>query len=90
MEYSHWLSPGVGPESGTMGCMVLRRTCHTAPDQEQGPEQEQGMSRSGPRHSQCEWFLQNIGPCSGPRDSQCEYPIRHPHCLTYKGWIVSW
>ena len=42
MVYSHWLSPGLGPESGTMGCMVLRRTFHTAPEQEQGPEQGWG------------------------------------------------
>ena len=87
-----------------MGCMILRRTFHTAPEQEQGPEQGQG--RMGyvptfqvlklfqvvcfndismafrcpilaPKHSQCEWFLHNIGPrsCLGPGDSQCEYTI---------------
>ena len=46
MVYSHWLSPGLGqglgPEPGRMGCMVLSRTFHTAPEQEQGPEQGQG------------------------------------------------
>ena len=46
MVYSHWLSPGPGqgpgPESGRMGYMVLRRTFHTAPEEEQGPEQGQG------------------------------------------------
>ena len=36
MVYSHWLSPGPGPEPGRMGCMVIRRTFHTAPEQEQG------------------------------------------------------
>ena len=44
MMYSHWMSPGpgqgLGPEPGRMGCMVLR-TFHTAPEQEQGPEQGQ-------------------------------------------------
>ena len=25
-----------------MGCMAIRRTFHTAPEQEQGPEQRQG------------------------------------------------
>ena len=37
MVYSHWLCPGQGsgPESGRMGCMVLR-TFHTAPEQGQG------------------------------------------------------
>ena len=37
---SHWLSlgpgQGLGPEPGRMGCMVLRRTFHTASEQEQG------------------------------------------------------
>ena len=46
MVYSHWLSPrpgqGLGPEPGRMGFMVIRRTFHTAPEQEQGPEQGQG------------------------------------------------
>ena len=41
--YSHWLSlgprQGAGPESGRMGCMILRRTFHTAPEQGQEPEQ---------------------------------------------------
>ena len=45
MVYSHWLSPGLGhrprPESGSMGCMILR-TFHIAPQQGLGPEQEQG------------------------------------------------
>ena len=40
MVYSHWLSPGLGwgsgPVSGRMGCMILRRTFHIAPDQGQG------------------------------------------------------
>ena len=39
MVYSHLLSPELGPESGRMGCMVLSGTFHTAPEQEQGPEQ---------------------------------------------------
>ena len=34
--YSHWLSPGPGPGLGSMGCMVLCRTFHTAPEQGQG------------------------------------------------------
>ena len=36
--YSHWLFLGQGPRpgSGRMGCMVLRRTFHTAPEQGQG------------------------------------------------------
>ena len=42
MVYSHWLSSGPGqglePEPERMGCMVFRRTFHTAPEQEQGPE----------------------------------------------------
>ena len=46
MVYSHWLSAGLGqgpgPEPGRMDCMVLRRTFHTAPEQEQRPEQGQG------------------------------------------------
>ena len=45
MVYSHWLSPGLGPEPGIMVCMVSRRTFHTAPEQEQGPEQ--GYGRMG-------------------------------------------
>ena len=44
--YSHWLSlgpgQGAGPESGRMGCMILRRTFHIAPEQGQEPEQGQG------------------------------------------------
>ena len=53
MLYSHWLSPGLGqgpgPEPGRMSCMVLRRTFHTAPEQQQGPEQGQGkMGFSSP------------------------------------------
>ena len=40
MVYSHWLSPGPGPgprlEQGRLGCMVLCRTFHTAPEQGQG------------------------------------------------------
>ena len=40
MVYSHWLSPrpgqGPGPQSGLMGCMILRRTFHTEPEQGQG------------------------------------------------------
>ena len=40
MVYSHWLFPGPGqepgPEPGRMGCMVLRRTFHIAPEQKQG------------------------------------------------------
>ena len=31
-----------------MSCMVLRRTFHTAPEQEQGPEQGQGRMGYGP------------------------------------------
>ena len=46
MVYSHWLSlgprQGLGPESGRMGCMILRRTFHTAPEQGQEPEHGQG------------------------------------------------
>ena len=46
MVYSDWLSldpgQGPGPEPGRMDCMVLRGTFHTAPEQEQGPKQEQG------------------------------------------------
>ena len=49
MMYSHWLSPGLQqgprPGPGTMGCMVLRRTFHIAPEQGQGPEQ--GWGRMG-------------------------------------------
>ena len=44
--YSHWLSPGLtrglGTGPGRMGCMVLRRTFHIAPEQGQGPEQGHG------------------------------------------------
>ena len=40
MVYSHWLSlepgQGPGPEPGSIGCMVLRRTFHTAPEQGTG------------------------------------------------------
>ena len=40
MVYSHWLGlePGLGPGQGPgrMGCMVLIRTFHTAPEQGQG------------------------------------------------------
>ena len=39
--YSHWLSPGPGQGPGRMGCMVLCKTFHTVPEQEQGPEQGQ-------------------------------------------------
>ena len=42
----HLMSQGMGqrlgPGPGRMACMVLRRTFHTAPEQEQGPEQGQG------------------------------------------------
>ena len=43
MVYSHWLSqgPGQGPEPGRIGCMVLRRTFHIAPEQRQRPKQGQ-------------------------------------------------
>ena len=42
------------------------------------------VSSPGPRHSQCERFLNNISPgsslCLSPVDSQCEYTIRvHLH-----------
>ena len=44
--YSHWLGPepGPGPEPGRMGCMVLIRTFHTAPEQGHfsGPENVPG------------------------------------------------
>ena len=44
--YSHWLSTGpgqgLGSVSGRMGCMILRRIFHIAPEQGQEPEQEQG------------------------------------------------
>ena len=47
--YSHWPSPGpgqgMGPGPERMGCMVLRRTFHTAPEQWQG--HEQGQRRMG-------------------------------------------
>ena len=40
MVYSHWLGPEPGPGEGQglgrMGCMVLIRTFHTAPEQGQG------------------------------------------------------
>ena len=38
MVYSHWLGPEAGPVQGPgrMGCMVLIRTFHTAPEQGQG------------------------------------------------------
>ena len=38
MVYSHWLGPEPGPGQGPgrMGCMVLIRTFHTAPEQGQG------------------------------------------------------
>ena len=40
MVYSHWLGPEPGPGQvqgpGRMGCMVLIRTFHTAPEQGQG------------------------------------------------------
>ena len=46
MVYSHWMSlgpgKGPGPEPGRMGCMVLRRTFHTAPEHEQKPETVSG------------------------------------------------
>ena len=39
-EFLHWLSSGLGqgpgPRPGRMGCMVLCRTFHTAPEQGQG------------------------------------------------------
>ena len=85
MVYSHWLCPG----PVQIGCIVLCRTFHTAPEQRQGPEQGTGknglcthfpgpetvsggvlqwyfnsfqVSSPCPRHTQCEWFLHNIGP----------------------------
>ena len=40
MVYSHWFGlepgPGQGQGPGRMGCMVLIRTFHTAPEQGQG------------------------------------------------------
>ena len=38
MVYSHWLGLELGPGQGQgrMGCMVLIRTFHTAPEQRQG------------------------------------------------------
>ena len=36
MVHSHWRSLGQGPGPRRMGCMVLRRTFNTAPEQEQG------------------------------------------------------
>ena len=45
--YLHWLSTGpgqgLGSVSGRMGCMILRRIFHIAPEEGQGPEQEQGQ-----------------------------------------------
>ena len=81
MVYSHWLSPGpgqgLGPEPGRMGCMILRRTFHTAPEQEQGRMGYVPIFRSWNCFRWCEWFLHKIGPHSslGPGDSQCEYTI---------------
>ena len=50
--YLHRLSPGLGQgpkhEPGRMGCIVLKRTFHTAPGQEQGPEQGQGRMGYAP------------------------------------------
>ena len=43
MAYSHWLCPG----PVQIGCIVLCRTFHTAPEQRQGPEQGQGQGRMG-------------------------------------------
>ena len=36
MVYSHWLSPGLGQGPGRIGCMVLRKAFHIAPEQGQG------------------------------------------------------
>ena len=60
MVYSHWLSLGLGyglePEPGRLGCMVLRRTFHTAPEQEQGTEQRQGRMGYVPIFQVLKWF----------------------------------
>ena len=104
MVCSHGRSPGPGPRHTQMGCMVLRRTFHTAPEQGQGrmglhtpfsgPKTGSGgmyqlycsgfqESNHCPRHSQCEWFLHNIGPdpslCPGTGHSQCDYTVRPVH-----------
>ena len=64
--YSHWLGPEPGPKQGLgprrMGCMVLIRAFHTA------PEQGQGRTRgtfSGPE----EWVWY---PFSGPENVPCD------------------
>ena len=45
---SQGMGKRLGPGPGRMACMVLRRTFHTAPEQEQGPEQ--GHGRMGDVH----------------------------------------
>ena len=66
MVYSHWLGPEPGPGQGQgpgrMGCMVLRRTFHTAPEQGQG---RTPGTFSGPE----EWVWY---PFSGPENVPCD------------------
>ena len=75
--YSHWLSPGPGPgpEPGRMGCIVITRTFHTAPEREQGPEQGQGRMRYIPIFRRCVLVIFNDFQVSspGPRHSHCEW-----------------
>ena len=65
MVYSHWLGPEPGPGQGQglerMGCMVLLRTFHTAPEQREGrtpgtfsgPEEWVWSRFSGPENVPC-------------------------------------
>ena len=54
--YSHWLDPESEPRQGLglgrMGCMVLIRTFHAAPEQGQGRTREhfQGMKNGSATH----------------------------------------
>ena len=49
----------MGPRSGQMGCVVLCRNFHTAPEQDQGPT---------PIVPNCS----GSGPCPGAGGSQCD------------------
>ena len=82
MVYSDWLSPGLGqepgPRHGQMGCMVICRTFHTA------PEQEQGVTPIVPH---CSDSGSGLGLSTG--HSQCDYTISTHALLNAQRWFPT-
>ena len=89
MVYSHWMSAaqgqGLRPEPGRMGCMVLRRIFHTAPEQQLGPEQ--GQVRMGYIHiSQALKLFQVVCFNDISMDFRC--PVLAPDTASVNGFCT--